>query len=238
MPIKKSSKKTIAPSKPVRPFRGPLKPKDIQTIDAGAGFGDYVFTQASRFNSTNPRKRRRYAAVEPFMQEVIYGSSKKMPRDEMDRKIVIRNTQRLREGYTRLKSLSNVEIVPYEIVPFMREMIQKNRRTRHLSINMPFQLENYNFEQFFKLLPRVIYPNGKVFITSESRFSLEKIKELSQTVDWVDSNGRRLKRPRALRIVQISPEELHHRVPNDLMKRYGSEGKPVYRLVLVIPPQK
>lgn len=238
MPAKPIKRKKPTPPKANSLFKGPHKKGDIQTVDAGAGFGDYVFRQASQFGSTRPTQRRRYAAVEPFMSGAIYGFSKKLPQDPLDRQIVIRNIIRLKEGYRKLKSIPTVEIVPYEVVPFMREMISNKRKTRHLSINMPFHLENYDFKQLFTLLPKVIYPNGKVFITSESKFGLEQIKKISQEVQAKGPDGKLLKKPRALKIVEISPEELFHRIPSDLMKQYGKEGKKVYRLVLVIPPQK
>ncbi len=68
------------------------------------------------------------------------------------------------------------ELAP--IQTFLNEMIEKGWKTRHINMDMPFPLMAITLAPLlFRAMPRVLLPNGKVYVTTENLDDLEILKD-------------------------------------------------------------
>ena len=142
-----------------RPFRGHAIHPFFQTTDLGSGDARYIERQATRF------PLRKYAAV-----DLIFEGRHPLK-------------EKLRE--------SGVHVSGKKIIFFLKAMIRAKRKTRHITIDMPYpyagadqRANTIEFEKemrnLFELFPKVLFPNGKIFITTEQEGFVAVLYRLAQ----------------------------------------------------------
>lgn len=140
-----------------RMFRGATRGNVFQTVDLGAGTGSYIERQAERF------PKRKYAAVDYALDySGFFGS----------------NRVRLQKKGVQVGG---------DIREFLEMMAAKGIRTRHLNMDMPYPVDSsiYSsssieaFKHVIRLLPRVLLPNGKLYVTSEDHLTIEHLQRLA-----------------------------------------------------------
>jgi hypothetical protein len=140
-----------------RMFRGAARGKIFQTVDLGAGRGEYIERQSQKF------PRRKYAAVDFLLGHANFFNN--------DRR--------------RLQAKGVV--VGTDAREFLDQMIREHRKTRHLNMDMPYPIDTSAyasqstaaFEHALNVLPKILLPNGKFFVTSESLFTIEHMQRLA-----------------------------------------------------------
>lgn len=141
------------------PFKGYTPRRTFQTVDVGAGFGDWLRDQAVKFPG------RKYVAVDP-----AFGSHLEKKGQEL---------RNLRIIFKPLRT-SRVVVKPMKISEFIDEMESKGLKTRHINIDLPDeQIEQYNFDKLFREAQRILIPNGKIFVSSEKAGIIYDIKALA-----------------------------------------------------------
>ena len=76
--------------------------------------------------------------------------------------------------------MDNVEAVQDFVLEYLKNCIALRTRFRNINFDMPQpSVEAYDFNQVFDLLPKVLLPNGKVYITSEVPGFLEQLKKIA-----------------------------------------------------------
>lgn len=139
-----------------RPFRGATPSNVFQTVDLGAGDAEYLRRQSKKYLS------RKYAVVD---DRYVKGHG------------IGLHIQKLPPNL-HVQASSNVEM--------LCEMIKNNIRTRHINIDMPYpnadaktanspkyfsavrKLE-YDLRRVFEYVPKVLFPNGKIFVITENQ---------------------------------------------------------------------
>jgi tRNA G46 methylase TrmB len=163
------------------PFRGPTPPNVFQTVDVGTGKGDHIRRQAEQF------KGRKYVAVDPLYSLSRTQSELDNPSRaarSVEGAVELSRIRRVTQGVNELV-MSGVTVYPKAILDIVTHMRQAGLKTRHFNIDMPNdQLDKhcrrydfYEYEKWFKQLPSVLFPNGKIFVTSESEATLREIEE-------------------------------------------------------------
>ncbi|MDO8537953.1 MAG: hypothetical protein Q7S21_03650 [archaeon] len=161
-----------------------------------------------------PRKRKLTTAFrgptpENVFQIVDYGAGRGQSVEARKNKHPERNYAAVdpyfRNDEERFRELQKKGIIvfPGRMLSFIRKMKRNGQKTRHVTIEMPYEyitLENeYDFRKFLKEVPNFLLPNGKVFITSEyynTLINLQKIsKRLGYKTRWLKSitNGNQIK---------------------------------------------
>ncbi|QQR92152.1 MAG: hypothetical protein IPJ89_03250 [Candidatus Iainarchaeum archaeon] len=141
-----------------RMFRGAARGRVFQTVDLGAGKGEYIERQSRRFPN------RKYAAV-----DFLLGPEKFF--DAVG--------QRLHK---------NGVGVGDDVTTFLRQMIERKEKTRHLNMDMPYPFDTSAyasesqraFKSALEMIPRVLLPNGKFYITSESSWTIRLMQKLAE----------------------------------------------------------
>lgn len=131
-----------------RPFRGPTPAKIFQTVDLGSGIGDYIIRSArERRGGGKEWRKRQYLGVDPW---------EKMHSEE-----------RHKFG---LVIPPNVHFISIALKQQLENMIKRGEKTRHFNWDMPIPI-TIGFVQvvheILPLLPRVLLPNGKLFVKTE-----------------------------------------------------------------------
>lgn len=146
------------------PFRGPTPPKVFQAVDIGTGDGRRLESIAKRFPN------RKYVAVDPSLHEKVLGSAFAPPRGTAER-----------------LSQAGINVRPEKAMSFIEEMKKRGEKTRFISINMPSHAKNeghwrddYGFRHIFESVPKILLPNGKIFITTESPEFAEHLKKMAE----------------------------------------------------------
>jgi len=63
---------------------------------------------------------------------------------------------------------------------YLQLCINKGIKVRNINFDLPTPLDNvYRIEEFFEKLPKVLMPNGKVFMNSENKAYLESIMKIA-----------------------------------------------------------
>ena len=140
------------PQKSRRPFKGNAPPGIFQTVDLSAGSGRYALGRAIKF------PQRKYAAVDlELHQKGLHASE--LP---------------------QLKK-HHVEIGTHNIA-FMHAMQREGTRTRHLNMHLPEVGEEgmRMVNEMLKLAPKVLLPNGKIFIASVDKAFLSNVGKFAQ----------------------------------------------------------
>ena len=135
-------------------FRGKTPANVFQTVDVGSHSSHYIPLQARKIPG------RKYALVDPkFNSRANYAPS-------------------IGTFIPYLRGLG-VRVRSKTISKFLGEMVQKGWKTRHFNIDMPLPWDpeakpvygtwrdSYDFKKWFQLAPKVLVPNGKIFISSE-----------------------------------------------------------------------
>jgi len=76
-----------------------------------------------------------------------------------------------------------VLVFPKTLSEFINEMKQHGWKTRHFNIDMPDTgdvVGEYFLKKFFRELPNILLPNGKVYVSSELPGTLEEIAQEAQ----------------------------------------------------------
>jgi len=152
--------------KNTRPFKGASQKRVFQTVDIGSGKAEWLIKQKQRFGD------RRYLAVDPEYRQ---------------------NQELMR----RLKA-HGLETFAGRMQGLIRKLKETKQKTRHINIDMPsYSIEKnamnfimggkkhwaikdeYGFHILFKELPKILLPNGKVFVTSENSSMLDLIEEIA-----------------------------------------------------------
>lgn len=138
------------------PFRGKTPSNTFQTVDFMSGNAAWIRGQAKRF------PQRKYAAVEPD-----FGTGD----------LQNQNMWRLRHEQHNLHASKK------DMLSFIEEMKQKNERTRYINIDMPYPSHSAGteFRTLFRETPHILFPNGKIFIASESLRSLQELEKNAKT---------------------------------------------------------
>ncbi len=144
------------PKKSTRPFRGPTPHKVFQTVDLGAGWAGNILNYAKRF------RRRRYAAV-----DIGYKKG--------------------RVAHERVAKLNAANVVTgYMIHHFLNRMKREGVRTRHFNFQFmnrwdlkersPHIRTPAIFKSILDAIPHVLYPNGKMYITTPFKRTVEAMQ--------------------------------------------------------------
>lgn len=192
------------------PFRGPTPPKVFQTLDAGAGKGEYIERLALR------SPQRKYAAAD--IRYAIPGAP------------VIPG----KGAGIYAKRLGNSGVATYgEMGETIEEFIQKGIRTRHVNMDFPYPWSakgGFKYERMFgrllEKIPFVLLPNGHFFITSEDAHTVVRMEEIAHKMGF---KTRRLS-PLAL--------EKHKKKPGTMLQTFAKTGYPVYRLRITMGLKK
>ncbi|MEI7961434.1 MAG: hypothetical protein WCI04_03790 [archaeon] len=59
-------------------------------------------------------------------------------------------------------------------------MIASKKKTRHLNFDMPYELKEYDFDYLLSKVPKILIPNGKIFIASNSRSVIRDAMKLAK----------------------------------------------------------
>ncbi len=161
--IQKSKKPTHPKHPPSgRLFRGPTPENVFQTIDIGTENGRWLIWQAEK----NPR--RQYLAIDP-----LFGNREKWRKTQLE----------------QMKP-RNILVEANMFQPIMDSLIKKGIRTRHINLDM-LHAHDYLFYEaldgpitrmmgsLLSKAPRVLLPNGKIFITTEIQLYRDVIQELA-----------------------------------------------------------
>ncbi len=183
-------------------FRGAARGKVFQTIDLGAGMGRYIEGQAAR------HPKRKYAAVDPLLQSMA---------------LFFPHGQRMQS-----KGVS----VGFTAQLFLDEIIRKGWRTRHLNMDMPYPWHPLTygagsriaFLDALERIPRVLLPNGKFYIASESQSTLHEMMQLAE------KKGFSVRETKPIPALPLGSQEKIH----DSIYRTGTmnafRNKPIYRM--------
>ena len=136
------------------PFRGPTPSGVFQTVDSGAGTGEYVLGQARRYS------QRKYVAIDPrFNPEIQFNNAAEA---------------------ARLKQ-NGVHVSDLQLQDFIGVMKQNHWKTRYINVDMSaIPEEDYHVRTFFEELPNVLLPNGKVFFAGEWKILLAQVKKAAE----------------------------------------------------------
>lgn len=118
-----------------------------------------------------------------------------------------------------------LELKPRSATEALQEAIRNREQARHINVDMPLNigLELYNFPRVFQLARKVLFPQGKIFITSEDVTTLKNLMQQARESGF-----------KALAIKTIDKEgAMRTRFMKLAFKKYGK----VFQLVLVNPRQ-
>ncbi len=142
------------------PFRGGTPKNVFQTISVGEGIGGRLPDQADKF------KARKYAAVDPK-----YGSISEAAR--------FRDNIHARKQEWKLQQMRDqgITLIPEGIKPTVKKLLERGVKARHINIDMPeYGIGKYFFDEQFMLgLNKLLLPNGKIFLTTETRETGESL---------------------------------------------------------------
>jgi 8-oxo-dGTP pyrophosphatase MutT (NUDIX family) len=133
----------------------------FQTVDLGSGQSRYIEKTANR------HPYRAYAAVDHKYDTHLF------------------------PGYTAYHTHANivaahpnVTVSAKTIQAQLAEMKQKGIRTRHFTLDFPPRIRNNKKPPYlvalFRLAPQVLFPNGKIFVSTEDAPTRDAIRELAE----------------------------------------------------------
>lgn len=154
MPFRKKPRAVI----PSRPFYGRTNRNRIQTLDYGSGAGEYL----KRQKQNNPA--RNYAVVDQ-----LYASGNAL------------------EKRARELESHGIRVSP-SIEELIHELRAEGTKVRHFNIDMPYGLQFAHghdkkvhfFHSILEAIPKVLLPNGKLWITTESHSNLEELAKMAK----------------------------------------------------------
>ncbi|HLD58035.1 MAG TPA: hypothetical protein VI977_00125 [archaeon] len=153
------------------PFRGQPPRKVFQMLDIGSGRGDFLARRAA----ANPR--RIYAAVDPIYD--VRRTEARAAHDELAKSNAAFGTIfRVLLGKHR-----NIRIIGKDFSEFIGEMKRKGWKTRSINIDMPSPLHTrrqMDYEKIFSQVQDILLPNGKIFVASEDKKTIEHIKNAAE----------------------------------------------------------
>lgn len=95
-----------------------------------------------------------------------------------DRKYLLVDPEFKVPAFTTIRE--NIMLTPFTAEKTLLELRNFGIRTRHINIDMPSPKQEYNFEKVFEILPSVLLPNGKVFVTTEDKKRIEEFQSLAR----------------------------------------------------------
>lgn len=154
------------------PFRGGTPKNVIQTVDAGSGFSPWLLGQARKHGAGS--RPRSYAAVDPR-----YAENGKMTRRML--------------AFKKNLETAGVRVEPLRLEEFIEKMKEEGLRTRHVNIELPasgglgfggvggekLTVDSLNLQKLFAEVQKILLPNGKIYITSESDRFLSAAEKLA-----------------------------------------------------------
>lgn len=167
--------------------RAPSKPRPIFSYKPGAHF-DIVELGAGRANlATNGTRLRNGKKV--ILVDVAYSRRKNRLADPKFREMAKDFRKRALELHER-----GVTIAPGESTRFLHRMVVKNWKTKSIFIEMPHPNMFANpiplrekfepFVHFFKMIcdvaPKVLLPNGKIYLTTERPEFVSVIEKIAR----------------------------------------------------------
>ncbi|MBI4043851.1 MAG: hypothetical protein HY393_03525 [Candidatus Diapherotrites archaeon] len=201
------------------PFHGATPQNVFQTIDLGSGFGEYLLRQRARFPG------RRYAAVDIGYRPV---RGKQTP--YLDKKV----PEKLHA--------SGIRVYPKNYPEALKYMISRFWRARHINMDWPYpwtedwigqkEKDAPVFKEVLKLLPRVLFPNGKFYITSDSERTLKMMEVTAEREGYKTRWRRPLTRPREMKKTYAMRKDV------EFMLKEGKQAPPVYRLEITFGLKK
>jgi len=137
----------------------------FQTVDVGAGTGEWIKKKARRFPS------RTYVAVDPQ-----YSLAK-----SLSFLLLYPSVRKRVKLKTQLLSKRGVVVEPKTLVAFLKTMVKRKQKTKNFNIDMPtLPFEDYTFEFLFMNISRLLLPNGKIYVKSEMQSKLGQLKRLAE----------------------------------------------------------
>ncbi len=147
------------------PFHGPTLPRVLQTVDVGSDAAHYIRRQAALF------PRRQYAVIDKVYKARSFDRFFEGELSNISSQSFIRDLEK-----------NGVHVFSSNLVKAIRAMKRAGVRVRHFNFDMPNPhgtSNRYGLHFFFRELPHVLLPNGKVFIHSESTITLQQIRALA-----------------------------------------------------------
>ncbi len=191
-----------------RMFRGAARGRVFQTVDLGAGAGEYMARQAKKF------PKRKYAAVDLCFY--------------LDGELNLHGED-LKKKRVSLGGDAN---------HFLNELTKKGIKVRHLNMDFPYpigQPRNASrtrlFEDVIRSMHRVLLPNGKLFITSESLATINFAKSFASECGYT-VRDRELIQPISLDEVAKNKDALTRRFRSFYRSHFHASfaGAKIYRL--------
>jgi hypothetical protein len=214
----------------VRPFKGGTREKVIQTLDIGAGFPILTGQSARKYPD------RKSLAVDP-----VYGKE--------DRYAYLGGRSSYRVGETldfiKRVGLNYSSLTAIEAID---NLIKNGTKVRHVNFKMPHPGQNYDLENVFHRLKKVLLPNGKVFMSSEKLPFLEKVASIAKKEGYVVTFGEAVKSmdPEwVMGTVNGQPKVLHpkktisgYKIPLTITEtEYYVGHRAIYNLTLTLSPK-
>mgnify|MGYP001612625527 CR=1 FL=1 len=150
------------------PFRGPSPSNVFQTVDVGTGRGNRLESIAKRF------PKRKYVAVEKLFKDPehdLLWSTAASPRIPALKK-------------------AGVVVRPQELRSFIDYMERHGQRTRYINFDMPipggftqfkeYLGDRYGFRKLFANVPKILLPNGKIFVKTENLDFVDFLQRLAK----------------------------------------------------------
>lgn len=214
-----------------RPFRGPTPKNVFQTVDIGAGIGGS--TNWNTFiGELLPHRSTSFV-------EQRHGETRRKRKQAQPRTSVAVDLSSVKQTNPRIIRKK------MEIVPFLKEMIANGQKTRHFNWDMPrpkdFELK-YGLYDMFRLIPKVLLPNGKIFVSSEYESLVEKVANIAR------EKGFRARKVPPLKVYTVTrgPNKGKKGIPKratdwiaQMLQLLNSRGEhhEVFRLVITFTPK-
>lgn len=159
-----------------RLFRGGTPPDTLQTIDIGAGRGNYLMRQAFR-GKTMKWEPRKYVAVDPRYD------TEYLPARSNGVKVTYSNLRRVALDIQN----RGVTTHPFTMQKTINWLQKNGLKTRHINVDYPYfespsEYRNALAEstRLARALPHVLLPNGKIFMTTEQKEWVAIVQKLSK----------------------------------------------------------
>lgn len=179
---------------------GPTAPNVIQTVDIGACDGECQLKQARKDHRWAEKWKKTDewthhgnhldSMLKPFRRRVVVDP-------KLNEDAIYYRHRRGRETAAELKE-AGVEVVGEELSEYIDHMKREGLKARSFNLDMPIPdtsdygdesvVTMYGLDTLFSEAANVLVPNGKIFVTSEHKKTLQKI------IDEAKKHGLRVRR--------------------------------------------
>lgn len=196
--------------------RAAISPKRVfQSVDIGSGRGYWLLQKVMKHIQAQAAKKK----------------SKGMPVEIMNmKKYAAVDPEYRSPGPKTMSALGGMQSLGIHIsqktgVGFLEEMAENGWRARNLNIDLPIPKDfaKYEFHRIFSLAGQVLYPGGKIFVTSENLRVIHDISTLAKLAGLIPG-----------KIINV-PEQSRKTMDMVLVRQHYAN---IYKIVVTFPGVK